>query len=252
LDPNWDISRAGHITDNAAISRLLSTLKPSTQSHYLCTCVVIRPFFALVPALNRAVKDGGWLNDFKRRRDESVKNWKAHGGDRPYFDTVDMEADPYPRMCEDADYAIFYIGHTAGDPAPMTPRYEFLDSLRKRGAEELSQRVMDKVGRIVACLHLTGFSLDQEHNYYTSKTLVKILPFVVFNAHEHCKVLGGKLESELKSEVVAKLNQLKTGRGLSPAQVSLIPVEIRKYIERSKKVLEDKRKLLADGNEKEE
>jgi len=143
-------------------------------------------------------------------------------------------------MCEDADYAMFYIGHTTGDPAPMTPRYEFLDTIRKRNVQELHDRVMDKVGRIVACLHLTGFSLDREHNHYTTKMIVKILPYVVFNAHEHCKVLGGKLESELKSEVVARLNQLKTGRGLSPAHVSLIPLGIRKYIERSRKILDEK------------
>lgn len=246
LDPNWDISRAGHITDNAAMTRLLSTLKPSDKSHYFCSCVLIRPFFALVGALNRRnIADGQWLDEFKRRRDEQVKDWKAHGGERPYLDTVELDGDPYPRMCEDADYAMFYIGHTAGDPAPMAPRYEFLDTLRKRNLQQLRDRVMEKIGRIVACLHLTGFSLDREHNYFTTKMLVKILPYVVFNAHEHCKVLGGKLESELKSEVVARLNQLKTGRGLSPSQVSLIPLGIRKYIERSKKILENK--SLPDG-----
>jgi len=53
-------------------------------------------------------------------------------------------------------------------------------------------------------------------------------------------VLGGKLESELKSEVVARLNQLKTGRGLAPSQFSLIPLGIRKYIERSTKVSDNK------------
>lgn len=249
LDPNWDISRAGHITDNAAMTRLLSTLKPSSKSHYFCSCVLIRPFFALVGALNRRnVAEGQWLDEFRRRRDEQVKDWKAHGGERPYLDTVELDGDPYPRMCEDADYAMFYIGHTAGDPAPMTPRYEFLDTLRKRPVQDLHDRVMEKVGRIVACLHLTGFSLDREHNYFTTKMLVKILPYVVFNAHEHCKVLGGKLESELKSEVVARLNQLKTGRGLSPSQVSLIPLGIRKYIERSRQVL-DKKALTESDSE---
>jgi hypothetical protein len=249
LDPNWDISRAGHITDNAAMSRLLSTLKPSSKSHYLCSCVLIRPFFALVYELNRQkVSDGGWLNYFKDRRDEQVKRWKAHGGARPYLDTIELDGDPYPRMCEDADYAMFYIGHTAGDPAPMAPRYEFLDTLRRLAVPNLHDRVMEKVNRIIACLHLTGFSLDREHNYFTTKMLVKIIPYVVFNAHEHCKVLGGKLESELKSEVVARLNQLKTGRGLSPSQVSLIPLGIRKYIERSKKIL-DKKSLADEDSE---
>jgi hypothetical protein len=241
LDSNWDISRAGHITDNAAMSHLLSTLKPTSKSRYYCSCVLIRPFFALVHELNRQrVADSQWLNYFKRRREEQVKSWKAHGGERPYLDTIELDGDPYPRMCEDADYAMFYVGHTAGDPAPMAPRYEFLDTLRRRSVKDLHDRVMEKVGRIIACLHLTGFSLDREHNYFTTKVLVKILPYVVFNAHEQCKVLGGKLESELKSEVVAKLNQLKNGRGLSPSQVSLIPLSIRRYIERSAKLLDSK------------
>jgi hypothetical protein len=191
----------------------------------------------------------GWVDNLGQTEVENF-GMTAFGdedvGWLPYLDTIELDGDPYPRMCEDADYAMFYIGHTAGYPAPMTPRYEFLDTLRKRPVPDLHDRVMEKVGRVVACLHLTGFSLDREHNYFTTKMLVKILPYVVFNAHEHCKVLGGKLESELKSEVVARLNQLKTGRELSPSQVSLIPLGIRKYIERSKKILD--KKSLSEGD----
>lgn len=237
LDPNWDISRAGHITDNASMTRLLAALKPNNPTSYYCSCVFMRPFYALAGFQGKKVADGQWVKEFAKMRDADLKDYQQNGGERPYLDMVDIEADPYPRMCEQADYAMFYIGHTAGDPPPMAPRYEFLDSLRQRSVTELAERVDDRQRKILASLHLTGFSLDREHNYYSEKMLVKILPYVVFNAHEQCKVLGGKLESELKSEVVAKLNQIKTGRGLSPAQVSFIPLDIRRYIERTNKIL---------------
>lgn len=234
LDPNWDRSRAGHITDNTAMSMLLATLKRRNPSSYFCSCVFIRPFPAIIPdLLGKRIKNGEWLQFFRDKRDEQIREYHQRGGDRPYLDTVDVDADPYPFMCEEADYSMFYIGHTAGDPPPTAPRYEFLDSLRKRSVEELRQRVSEKVRRLVSGLHLTRFSLDSEHNYYTKKALIKIIPYVVYTAHEFCKVLGGKLEAELKSEVVAKLAQLKKLRGLSASQVSLIPLEIRRYLERT-------------------
>jgi hypothetical protein len=46
-----------------------------------------------------------------------------------YWKSVDaIEDDPYIRMCEEVDCALFYIGHTGGEPAPLAPRYEFLES----------------------------------------------------------------------------------------------------------------------------
>ena len=58
-----------------------------------------------------------------------------------YWKTVDViEDDPYVRMCEEADYVMFYIGHSDKDPLPLAPRYEFLESLRPAGAEAAAAR----------------------------------------------------------------------------------------------------------------
>ena len=68
------------------------------------------------------------------------------------------------------------------------------------------------------------------HELLFAKRLVKIIPQVVYMAHEYCKALGRQLESELKS-VVAKLFLLQR-TCINPANVKLLPMTIREYLQR--------------------
>lgn len=42
-----------------------------------------------------------------------------------------VEDEHFVFMCTNADYVSFYIGHSAGDPPPIAPRYEFMEALRR-------------------------------------------------------------------------------------------------------------------------
>jgi hypothetical protein len=101
-------------------------------------------------------------------------------------------------------------------------------------SDELAAR--DRVVRnqqlIVAALHHTRFHPDREHNFLSRKSLVRIIPYVVYEAHEKCKALGRKLETELRSIVVANLQALRNARSLRPSDVQFRPVTIRRFVER--------------------
>jgi hypothetical protein len=55
---------------------------------------------------------------------------------------------------------------------------------------------------------------------------------VVYRAHELCKALGKRLETELKSMIVANLHRLGRARRASDDAVSLRPLNARRYFER--------------------
>jgi hypothetical protein len=60
---------------------------------------------------------------------------------------------------------------------------------------------------------------------------VKIVPAVVYRAHEYCKALGRRLETELKSMIVANLHRLGKARRASDDAVSLRPLSARRFFE---------------------
>jgi hypothetical protein len=241
LDPEWDISRAGHISDNHAMTRLMASLDSPGNGKYLCSFAVLRPFPQLVTTWYRAkISESDWITRFESIRDRHRTDQAKWGGLGHYLESVDIPEDPYLLMCQNADYLMFYIGHTGGDPSPVLPRYEFIDSLRGRPFNEMKERVSEKVNMIVKAIHTTGFSLDIEHNFMTNKRISRIEPAVVFDAHEKCKVWGHKLESELKSAIVERLAELKKIRGIASSSLNIVPMPIREYLLKMQKALINK------------
>jgi hypothetical protein len=236
IDAAWDGTRAAHIADNEAMTLLLSTLQEGApHGSYWATFAVRRTFASTTEYYRQLMRDDPdeWVDFFdeKQRRDLSAHE-AGHAADTPYLATVASVADDdFVWMCRHADYFSFYIGHTGGDPPPTAPRYEFVESARHRGDEELAELVARNVGIIVAALHHTGLSADRDHNFLSRKVLTKIVPFVVYEAHEKCKSVGRLLESELRSIVVASLQRLQGGR-LRAADVEFRPMSVRRFIER--------------------
>jgi hypothetical protein len=246
IDADWDSTRAAHIADNEAMSFLLSSLVDRRSAGvYYVSFAMMRPFHTLTEFFRTPnVPDYDWEGDFERRLDREMREY--HDGathDVPWLNTVPNVADDdFVYMCRKADYITFYVGHTAADPPPIAPRYEFLESLRSmRDPLLMNERVERNRQMIVSALHRTGLSADSEHNFLSRKFLVRIVPFVVYEAHEKCKALGRKLESELRSIVVSNLQALRNARTLKPSDVQFLPVSIRKFVERYGKVLRDER-----------
>lgn len=234
IDPGWDASRGAILTDNEIVTAVLSTLAKESSDGFFCTCVIVRPFHAttdLHRQYEQEVTDF-WTEHIRRRQEEHL----ADPDSDTYWVTVDaIEDDPFVRMCEYADYGLFYVGHTAGDPAPLAPRYEFLESIRDRKLEDSRDRVRRNVELIVAALRHTKFTPDLDHNFLTGKRLVKIVPQVIYTAHEYCKALGRRLESELKSMVVAQL--VRVGRVRRPVDVTVrtYPLSTAQYLDRQRR-----------------
>lgn len=229
IDPSWDASRGAMLTDNEIVTAVLSTLVNESSNGFFCTCVIVRPFHAttdLHSQYEHEITDF-WTDRIKQRQREHLANPDSD----TYWVTVDaIEDDPFVRMCEYADYALFYVGHTSGDPAPLAPRYEFIESIRGRHPDDAVARVRRNVELIVASLQHTKFTPDLDHNFLTGKRLVKIVPRVIYTAHEYCKALGRRLESELKSMVVAQL--VRVGRARRPEDVTVrtYPLDRRQYL----------------------
>ena len=243
VDSGWDISRAAMLADNEAVTMLLATLAAGRGDGYFCTFAVSRPFHALTDMAREYAHEMPdiWVDKLRDRQNDHLGKPMMDS----YWKTVDViEDDPYVRMCEEADYVMFYIGHTAGDPLPLAPRYEFLDSLRPAGAEEAGARVRRNIELLVAALDHTKFTPDSDHNFLTGKRLVKIVPSVVYRAHEYCKALGRRLETELKSMIVANLHRLGLARRASDDAVSLRPLNARRFFEREARLRDPETKEI--------
>lgn len=246
IDPAWDLARGSLLPDNEAINALLASIADPSEPAFYVTFVVARPFHALTDLFRYYEREerGFWVERFERiqfdhRSNANIDSW---------WKTVeDVADDPYVRMCEQAAYGLFYIGHTGGDPAPLAPRYEFLESLCDLGDEEAAALVQRNVELLVAALAQVRFSLDRDHNFLSRHILVKLVPSVVFEAHEKCKAMARSLESELKSLVIANLQRFQHIRG-GRAEVRFRPVALREYINRSI-AARDERAALGPGEE---
>ena len=237
IDPSWDMTRAGHISDNHAMTRLLSAVDRA-EGMVACSFAVLRPFPHLVASLFKSrIGNDQWVEKFEDDQQRMIQQRTRWGGVPHYLDDVDIAEDYYVRMCAEADYVMFYIGHTGGDPSPSLPRYEFLDSLRLLDIKEARNRVAERIGYIVEAISSTKLALDADHNFLSNKRINRIIPSVVYDAHEKCKIWGHKLESELKSAIVARLAELKRLRGIVARSFTLVPVPINEYLNRMQKAL---------------
>ena len=238
IDPAWDMTLSGHINDNHAMTRLLAAVDPP-EGMIACSFAVLRPFPQLVTSLYRSrIQEGQWVEKFEddqRRMKEERDKWNSTPH---YLDDVDVGEDHYVRMCSEADYVMFYIGHTGADPSPALPRYEFLDSIRRLRPEKAKERVSERVQYIVEAISVTKLTRDSDHNFLSAKRISRLIPSVVYEAHEQGKVWGHKLESELKSEIVARLAALKRARGLTTKSFALLPLPMREYLRRMQESLD--------------
>ena len=238
IDPNWDLSKVSFVTDSVAVTRLLTSLPEVGEREYYRTCAIVRPFSALDSSLRfMRIESDGWLNYFIRKQDEHYREYQQVGGTPSWLIGQDLEDDAYVRMCLEADYAVFYFGKPGGEPQISFPRFEFLDALRRLAPDVREQRVRRSVERIITGVHLSKWSLDREHNFMTHRKLHHLVPYVVYEAHEKCKSLGHKLESELRQAIAMRLSQLKATRGLPVPKVDIDPVPIREYLNTIKSYL---------------
>ncbi|MFC4122065.1 hypothetical protein [Nonomuraea zeae] len=240
---DWNVSKASLIADNEMVSSLLATLNPDRdRDEYFCTFALLRPFHALTDMYRDYAREeeGFWTDKMDKRRHEHMSRPTMDS----YWKTVDViEDDPYVRMCEEADYVLFYVGHVHGDPLPLAPRYEFLESLRFRGDAQAAARVRRNVELLVASLHHVAFTTDMDHNFLTGKRLVKVVPSVIYRAHEYCKALGRQLESELKSMIVAQLHRLGLARRANDSAISLRPEPAHRFADRRARLSGGRRQI---------
>ena len=233
IDAAWDLTRASHVTDTVAVTRLLRALpKIDAGDSYYRTCVVVRPFPAMVTSLRTLERRGpdDWLDWFCTRQKQQIQNWQQYGGEQPFFATTDVEDDPYVRMCQYADYGMFFFGKPGGDPQITFPRFEFLDAIRQQEPAHRRERVLRSATAIVTAVHDTRWSLDRDHNFFTGTKLPRLIPYVVQEAHEKCKVLGHKLEAELRQAIMRNLSELKALRGLPAPREEVDPVPFSTYV----------------------
>lgn len=248
IDQGWDLSRVSHVTDNVAVTKLLGMTPTTTSKTYYRTCIIVRPFWALDTNFRqRRINDTpeDWLKEFIRRRDAQERDWNEHGGEHPpHLLGVDVEDDPFVRMCQETDYASFYFGHsTDGRPELILPRFEFMDALRRLSLQKRVQRVIQTANSIIAGVHDTKWSLDREHNFMSNRKMPRMIPYVLYEAHEKCKTLGHKLELELRQAITMRLSQLKRLRGLPIPKVLVEPMPVKEYLSSLQK------KLLGQGSE---
>ena len=239
IDPDWDAALAEQASDTTVMTYLFTSLPGLEAGRYYVSCALLRQFPSLTEFYSRDVPGQTWAEFFEERRRFDLERHELYNEVLHYHASPDAPADlrddDFVFMCDHADYVSFYVGHTGGDPAPSVPRYEFLLSLRRwddtSHQSEMAAHIQKTVSGLVTALDEVQFSYDSDHNFLSSKLLVKVVPSVVYRAHEICKQLGKKLEGELKSAVIRLLAQ---NRQVSnpDADVTVRPVSINRYLER--------------------
>jgi len=236
IDSDWDKRYSAAITDNQLMTNMLSTMVDPIKAkngEYWISCCIVRSFhstteYFAVPVDADSKEEWDKFFEERKQHDRVISNKLNQIS---YWDTPDAEDDAFIYLCKNADYGMFYIGHTFGNPLPSIPRYEFFDAIRRfSDPNDAAKRVNSNVEKIVRALDLTKFHLDSDHNFLTGKKVTKIIPYVVYQAHETGKVLGRYLESELRSAVISSLSRFRKLRGIRPNDVDLIPVSIKKFI----------------------
>jgi Fe2+ or Zn2+ uptake regulation protein len=248
IEPSWDASHADFLSDINVMTSLFATLPPRNERDgFWVSCVVLRQFASLTEFYSTRVKDSSnWFDELLRHRQRALE---AHHEQRlglPYHALLseeDLGNDPYLYMLERADYCSFYIGHTWGEPAPKIPRYEFLASLRKvdpLDADPASARrhVQSTVEQLVTALLVSKLAEDRDHNFMSRLSLVKLVPFVVYRAHEFAKTLGKKLEADYKSSVVKRLAERRRER-IDERDTVIRPIGIQRYLRRYSDALKE-------------
>ena len=244
---DWNRAAFSRLSDHQVMTQVMAAAELEVDSgskmrsgSYLCSFAVMRPFPQLDGTLRYLeVEDNGWVNYFEALRDGEAERRRAYGGDPHYLETVTVADEPYVQMCRKADYVSFYVGHTAGEPAPQVPRYEFLDSLRPLGDPgEMSERVSSRMKLVVEALHDGGLTQDRDHSFMLDHQVVRLLPFVVYDAHEKSKVWGSRLSTEFRAAVFERLVERRQA-GASGSQRDLVfePIPAGEYIRRVAKLL---------------
>ncbi|RUT05068.1 hypothetical protein DSM106972_038890 [Dulcicalothrix desertica PCC 7102] len=242
IAPNWDISQGVYISDTDAMTSLFASmpLPPNPKQSSWASCAVLREFPSLTNFFDTKLSQGnGWFELLLAHRKKELEEYEKYRGNLPYHAIISEEElanDSYLYLLENADYVSFYIGHTSGNPAPKIPRYEFLCSLRQHTSLDGDSQpalnfVQSTVQQLVTGLFTCEFQLDRDHNYMSNLNIVKIIPSVVYQAHEFAKTLGKKLESDFKSIVVAKLAQ-RRNQTIDERDVDINPINVTRYLQR--------------------
>lgn len=234
IDPDWDRTRAHAITDNAAMTALLAALEPEGDITYV-TCAVGRSFRSLNELYRTKLGEGEtWLDWFKEKQWESMEENLRRDTPLGYHATIDLDDDDFVVMCERAAYVSFYIGHTTNkaDPPPLVPRYEFLTTLEMLDeSSDDPTAALDVRRRIVNAVDAMDLAIDTDHNFLSAKTFRKLIPYLIYRAHELGKSLGKGLERQLQSVVIARLAEQRRTY-LSPSEVTIKPASGKLFIER--------------------
>lgn len=237
---NWDISRASYISDIDAMTALFATIPSPPQGSLWVSCVVLRQFASLTEFFDtKFSQKNDWFDLLLARRNKALDEYEKYRNTLPYHALIsedELANDSYLYLLENADYASFYIGHTAGNPAPKIPRYEFLCSLRpyislENNSKPALDYVQSAVQELVTGLLTCEFQLDRDHNYMSHLNIVKIIPSVVYQAHEFAKSLGKKLERDFKSTVVRRLAQ-RRNQPINEGDVDVNPMNVTRYVQR--------------------
>ena len=239
IDPDWDIALAGLANDHQVMTHLMAAAETELDGadrmqngRYLCSFAILRPFPQLASELRYLkVSDCSWVDYFQSEVDRSRRRWSESGGDPHYLDGSDVQSDSFVTMCRLADYVSFYVGHTGGDPPPLIPRYEFLDSLRRLSTEEMHDRVMAKMKLLVQSLHDWKWAQDRDHDYFSDRAAVRILPWIVYDAHEKSKVWGGRLDAHFRAAIFEKIAEGNLVHGSGPRNLVFRPISASEYIE---------------------
>jgi len=235
IDPDWSATHAHFISDVDVMTLLFAAVgTPELETEAWVSCIVVRQFPSLTDFYDLSPGNGEypWYEFLKKMRRHAIENFEQYGGSLYYDAQLSEDGladDSYLYLLENADYASFYIGHTGGQPAPKIPRYEFLCSLRElqKEPEKAAQVVEEQMFQVLTAILTSGVSIDQDHNFLSHLRISRIIPFVVYQAHELAKHLGKKLETEYKSMVIARLN-----RKVNESDVEIKPLGVRRYLER--------------------
>ncbi len=232
INADWQFSRSATLPDHIYMTHLFASLPPLESGAFYTSFLVTRHFWSTTEyfaSTSRVQEAGGWAEFIRAERD-SRKRHRAITGEPPDWDEgIEIDDDDFVYLCDNVEYASFYLGTTGGDPAPLVPRYEFILPVEEH-AQSRVPFALESQSRLVESIQWSGLMPDRDHNMLTGRSLVRVLPYVVQRAHEMCKTFGAVLERNLHGAVALLLSRSGRAR-ITAGDVELAPVDPEKVIQ---------------------
>ncbi len=246
----WPMRALNAVPDQMMLTRML-TAERAAGDTWARTALVIRPFHATTNFAKRFTLENTPLDLIEKLRKLEVGASEYDGafGSAAFWETFRGPADHYVQMLKNVAYASCFIATVPRlEFERYLPRVEFILPADVYGDFDSHDTAQVHLGRALAALGESDFTVSSEHSMYRDRSTLEILPELVSRAHDTVKIWARELVARLDeflANIIGILVKDKRSRG-----IRIRPFTKQEFLTLHSSLERDRRRLGgADTNE---